>query len=201
MYLFFALGGRARNNLIVVCLHRISRKNVFNRCVLYVNHFCAAAKVGTVPWFLGTQSFSLPYNKNPNFSLVFFSPSHIFAFNSITLMPQIFAHGHVGFICLTYFNQSCKKIIDLDLKDRDHFIDLNLLGDLDPHWWSLLFELDLDLPYWWSCLFDLDLWSFISNIEDQLFITHGDTIQHICYQRWLDDSPFAGEKSVYWVAA
>ena len=31
-------------------------------------------------------------------------------------------------------NQSCKKIIDLDLKDRDHLIDLDLLGDLDHCW-------------------------------------------------------------------
>ena len=30
--------------------------------------------------------------------------------------------------------QSCKKIIDLDLKDRDHSIDLDLLGDLDHCW-------------------------------------------------------------------
>ena len=31
-------------------------------------------------------------------------------------------------------NQGCKKIIDLDLKDRDHLIDLDLLGDLDHYW-------------------------------------------------------------------
>ena len=30
--------------------------------------------------------------------------------------------------------QGCKKIIDLDLKDRDHLIDLDLLGDLDHYW-------------------------------------------------------------------
>ena len=30
--------------------------------------------------------------------------------------------------------QSWKKIIDLDLKDRDHLIDLDLLGDLDHCW-------------------------------------------------------------------
>ena len=31
-------------------------------------------------------------------------------------------------------NQSCKKIIDLDLKDQDHLIDLDLLGNLDHCW-------------------------------------------------------------------
>ena len=30
--------------------------------------------------------------------------------------------------------QSCNKIIDLDLKDQDHLIDLDLLGDLDHCW-------------------------------------------------------------------
>ena len=30
--------------------------------------------------------------------------------------------------------QSCKKIIDLDRKDRDHLIDLDLLGNLDHCW-------------------------------------------------------------------
>ena len=30
--------------------------------------------------------------------------------------------------------QGCKKIIDLDLKDRDHLIDLDLLCDLDHFW-------------------------------------------------------------------
>ena len=29
--------------------------------------------------------------------------------------------------------QSCKKIIDLDLKDQDHSIDLDLFRDLDPY--------------------------------------------------------------------
>ena len=29
--------------------------------------------------------------------------------------------------------QSWKKIIDLDLKDRDHLIDLDLFHDLDPY--------------------------------------------------------------------
>ena len=29
--------------------------------------------------------------------------------------------------------QGCKKIIDLDLKDRDHLIDLDLLCDLDHY--------------------------------------------------------------------
>ena len=33
-----------------------------------------------------------------------------------------------------YLVQSCKKIIDLDLKDRDHLIDLDLLCDLDHYW-------------------------------------------------------------------
>ena len=67
-------------------------------------------------------------------------------------------------------DQSCKKIIDLDLKDQDHLIDLNLLHDLDHHRWSFIIDLDLDLYYWWSFLIDLDLWSLISNYWDQFAI-------------------------------
>ena len=43
--------------------------------------------------------------------------------------------------------QSCKKINDLDLKNWDHLIDLDLLRDLDHQRWSFLIDLDLDLHY------------------------------------------------------
>ena len=39
-------------------------------------------------------------------------------------LPAVIPVGH---------EQSCKKIIDLDLKDRDHLIDLDLFHDLDPY--------------------------------------------------------------------
>ena len=44
--------------------------------------------------------------------------------------------------CFAAACQRYKKIIDLDLKDWDHLIDLDLMHDLDHYWWSFVGDLD-----------------------------------------------------------
>ena len=52
---------------------------------------------------------------------------------------------HNSVLAVSY--QSFKKIIDLDLKDQDHLMDLDLFCDLDHYWWSFKGDLDLWSPY------------------------------------------------------
>ena len=44
--------------------------------------------------------------------------------------------------CYALLSQSCKKIIDLDLKDQDRQVDLNLLLDLSKLFLNLIFHND-----------------------------------------------------------
>ena len=53
---------------------------------------------------------------------------------NVALYEQLYKLTHDSKQCFVLcLNQGCKKIIDLDLKDRDHLIDLDLLGDLDHY--------------------------------------------------------------------
>ena len=70
--------------------------------------------------------------------------------------------------------RAVKRSSILISKIADHLIDLDLLCDLDP--------------YWWSFKIDLDLWSLISRFGDHFFIMNFGKNMHTCIkheQEWL----------------
>ena len=63
--------------------------------------------------------------------------------------------------CKHPFSQSCCKITIWSHKKINPANDLDLFGDLDQHWWSMIFDLlnlptDLTMRSWsWSLIYDL----------------------------------------------